>query len=321
MVITMKTNENNIMRVSEVQRERYTLIGEMGEIDAKLKGNLYNSGEYPVVGDYVEVIFNPYGDSLIEKILERKTYLSRPDRSGHADGYVKTLVEQPMAANFDYVFIVTSLNQNFNAGRIARYIAITVQGGGTPVVILSKADLCENVSGYIAEVKSVSDKTDVIAISSVTGAGMSELQKYFRSGVTIALIGSSGVGKSTMLNAIAGKEVMKTSSIREEDGKGRHTTTYRHLFKLDNGVTVIDTPGMREIGVCDIDEGIDNTFSDITDLFSQCRFSNCRHDTEPNCAVKKALEAGELNEKRWRLYQRLYDENFKAKRMKAGYRK
>ena len=317
----MITNEKNIMRVSEVQRERYTLIGEMGEIGAKLKGNLYNSGDFPVVGDYVEVIFNPYGDSLIEKILERKTYLSRPDRSGHADGYVKTLVEQPMAANFDYVFIVSSLNQNFNAGRIARYIAVTIQGGGIPVVILSKADLCDDVDKYVAEVKSVSARTDVIAISSVTGEGMSDLQKYFKSGITIALIGSSGVGKSTMLNAVAGKEVMKTSGIREDDGKGRHTTTYRHLFVLDNGVTIIDTPGMREIGVCGIDEGIDDTFSDITELFSQCRFGNCRHDTEPNCAVKKALETGKLSEKRWRLYQRLYDENFKAKRMKAGYRK
>lgn len=158
---------------------------------------------------HVEVIFNPYGDSLIEKKLERKTFLSRPDRSGHADGYVKTLIEQPMTSNFDYVFIVTSLNQNFNAGRIARYIAVTIQGGGIPVVVLSKADLCDDVDKYIAEVKSVSDKTDVIAVSSVTGQGMSELQKYFKSGVTIALIGSSGVGKSTMLNAVADREVMK----------------------------------------------------------------------------------------------------------------
>ena len=319
----MTTNEKTTltMRVSEVQRERYTLMGDMGEISARMKGTLYNSGNYPVVGDYVEVIYNPYGDSLIDSISERKSYLSRPDRSGHADGYVKTLVEQPIAANFDYVFIVTSLNQNFNIGRIARYISVTVQGGGTPVVILSKADLCFNIEDYIAEVRSVSEKTDVIAVSSVTGEGMSDLQKYFREGVTIALVGSSGVGKSTMLNAIAGKEVMKTSSIREDDGKGRHTTTHRQLFVLDNGVTIIDTPGMREIGVCDIDKGIDDTFSEITELFPLCRFSNCRHDTEPGCAVKQALEAGEISEKRWRLYQRLYDENFKAKRMKAGYRK
>lgn len=317
----MITNEKRTMRVSEVQRDRYTLIGEMGEIKARLKGNLYNSNIFPVVGDYVDVIVNPQGDSLIEKILERKTYLSRPDRSGHADGYVKTLVEQAMAANFDYVFIVTSLNRNFNAGRIARYIALTIQGGGVPVVILSKADLCDDIDKYIKEVKSVSNKADVIAISSLTGEGMSNLRRYFTSGVTIALIGSSGVGKSTMLNAVAGKEIMKTSGIREDDGKGRHTTTHRHLFMLDNGVTIIDTPGMREIGVCDIDEGIDDTFSDITELFSQCRFSNCQHNTEPDCAVKKALETGELGEKRWRLYQRLCDENFKAKRMKARCRK
>lgn len=309
------------MRVSEVQRERYTLLDDKGEIYGKLKGTLYHSRYYPVVGDYVEVSYNPYGDSLIEQIYERKTYLSRPDRSGHADGYVKTLVEQPMVANFDYVFIVTSLNQNFNIGRITRYIAITVQGGGIPVVILSKADLCEDVNKYIAEVKGISDKVAVVAISAVTGEGISDLKRYFKEGVTIALLGSSGVGKSTMLNVIAGKEVMKTSGIREEDGKGRHTTTHRQLFVLDNGITIIDTPGMREIGVCDIDDGIEDTFADIKELFSRCRFGNCRHDTELDCAIKQALQTGELNEKRWRLYLRLNQENFKAKKMKAGYRR
>lgn len=309
------------MRISEVQRERYTLIGEIGEISGKLKGNLYNSKQYPVVGDYVDITYNPQGDSIIESICERKSYLSRPDRSGHADGYVKKLVEQPIASNFDYVFIVTSLNQNFNLGRIARYIAVTIQGGGTPVVILSKADLCNDVNNYIDKVKSLSDKTDVIAISSVTGEGMENLQQYFKNSVTIVLVGSSGVGKSTMLNTIAGKEVMRASSIREDDGKGRHTTTHRHLFLLNNGVTIIDTPGMREIGVCDIDNGIDDTFYDITELFSQCRFGNCKHDTEPGYAVKQALETGKLSERRWRLYQRLNDENFRAKRKKAGYKK
>ena len=311
--------EKKILRVSEVQRDRYTLLGDTGEIYGKLKGSLYHNKQYPVVGDYVEVSCNPQGDSLIERICERRTYLSRPDRSGHADGYVKTLVEQPMAANFDYVFIVTSLNQNFNSGRIARYIAVTIQGGGVPVVILSKADLCENAEHYIAEVKGISDKTDVIAISAVTGEGMAQLQSYFKEGVTIALIGSSGVGKSTMLNAIAGKEVMKTGGIREEDGKGRHTTTHRQLFVLENGITIIDTPGMREIGVCDIDDGIEDTFSDVTELFTKCRFGNCRHDTEPDCAVKRALQTGKLSEKRWRMYVRLHQENTRAKRMKARY--
>lgn len=307
-----------IMRVSEVQRERYTLVGEAGEIYGKLKGSLYHSKQYPVVGDYVEVSRNLQGDSLIEWICDRRTYLSRPDRSGHADGYVKTLVEQPMAANFDYVFIVTSLNQNFNVGRIARYIAVTIQGGGTPVVILSKADLCGNVEQYIAEVKGISERIDVIAISAVTGEGMDKLRNYFVKGVTIALLGSSGVGKSTMLNAIAGREVMKTAGIREEDGKGRHTTTHRRLFELENGITIIDTPGMREIGVCDIDDGIEDTFSDISELFSKCRFGNCRHDTEPDCAVKRALQTGELGEKRWKMYVRLHHENFRAKKMRCN---
>ena len=167
------------------------------------------------------------------------------------------------------------------------------------------------------------NKKDIFIIMGASGCGKSSLLKVL-TGLVKPIKGEiliNGLTLNDKENPKVNEEIMKTSGIREDDGKGRHTTTYRHLFVLDNGVTIIDTPGMREIAVCGIDEGIDDTFSDITELFSQCRFSNCRHDTEPNCAVKKALETGKLSEKRWRLYQRLYDENFKAKRMKAGYRK
>lgn len=308
-------------RVSQVQRECYTLICEKGEIIGRLKGTFYKEQkEAPIVGDYVEVLWNPIGDSVIENIFPRKSYLARPDQSGHAAGYVKSLKEQAIVANFDYAFIVVSLNQNFNLNRIARYISIVLQGGGKPVVILTKADLCENVEEFCTEVRKLSEAAEVVAVSAVTGIGMEVLQQFFKKGVTIALIGSSGVGKSTLLNAIAGKEIMKVSGIREEDGRGRHTTTHRHLFVLENEVTIIDTPGMREIGVCDIDEGLENTFGDVVELISQCRFGNCRHKTEPGCAVRQALENGSLTEERWHMYMKLKTENAWAKKMKGKVR-
>lgn len=322
----MKQNNNEKIRltarVSEVQREHYILQGEKGEFGGRLKGNFYKEKtEIPVVGDYVDVLWNAQGDSLIEKIHERKSYLVRPDRCGHAEGYVKNLKEQAIVANFDYVFIVASLNQNFNVNRIARYISVVLQGGGIPVVILSKADLCENVEAYKAQVEQISDMAKVEAISALNGTGMEKLAPYLKQGVTIALIGSSGVGKSTMLNAIAGAEVMKVNQIREADGRGKHTTTHRHLFTLKNGVTIIDTPGMREIGVCDVDKGLEDTFSDVIELTKQCRFGNCNHKTEPGCAVRQALESGSLSEKRWELYTKLQNENAWAKSMKGKMRK
>ncbi len=309
-------------RVSEVQRDRYRLLCERGEIGGRLKGSFYKEQqEIPVVGDYVDMIWNPYGDSVIEKIHPRKSYIARPDRSGHAEGYVKTLKEQAIVANFDYVFITVSLNQNFNTNRIARYISIVSQTGGNPVVILTKADLCDYPEEYKEEVRKISDTTDVLIISAVTGQGMENLQPYMKDGTTIALLGSSGVGKSTLLNSIAGKEIMKVNEIREEDGRGKHTTTYRHLFTLESGVTIIDTPGMREIGICDIDEGIDNTFTDVAELISQCRFRNCTHMKEPGCAILKAIEAQELSMERWGLYQKLQGENRWAKSKKIKVKK
>ena len=222
-----------------------------------------------------------------------------------------------MVANFDYVFIVASLNDNYNFNRIARYVSITLQGGGIPVVILTKTDLCSNPGKYVREIEELSDKVKVHAVSALYGIGLDELKEYIVPRKTIAILGSSGVGKSTLVNAVVGEEVMKTSQIREDDSKGRHTTTCRQLIELPNGARIIDTPGMRELGMCDADEGIDETFEDIAELEACCRFSDCKHQTEPGCAIRAAIEDGTLSAGRYDLFKRLHNESKNSAKMKA----
>ena len=280
-----------------------------------LAGNLRYRDEFPVIGDYVEITPNPYGDSLIRNILPRKTVFCRPDRGGHADGFVKTMQVQPLIANMDYVFIITSLNRDFSVNRIARYAAMTAAGGATPVAVLTKADICPNVAEMEAQVAALSERLRVISVSSYTGFGLDRLRAFFAPGVTIALLGSSGAGKSTLINTLAGREIMQVSGIREEDSKGRHTTTHRQMIEL-NGAYLIDTPGLRELGMIDAEEGLADTFSDIAELISQCAFSDCTHRTEPGCAIRRALEDGSLSPDRWETYARLEKENSWSKEKK-----
>ena len=302
--ISTTTNTTGLGRISEIQKNSYKIryLGE--DIPAKLKGNFYemDAEGLPVVGDYVRFIHNPSGDSLIESVCERRSFLQRPDQA-------KTGVMQYMVANVDYTFIITSLNEDYSYNRIGRYVSVVLQGGSVPVVILTKSDLCSNPGRYVREVETISDKVRVHAISAIYDIGLDELREYMTPGTTICLMGSSGAGKSTLLNTLSGEDVMKTSEIRAYDSTGRHTTTHRQLIELENGVSIIDTPGMREIGMAYSEEGIDNTFSDIIELESMCRFSDCRHDTEPGCAVKAAIESGELSEERYMLYKSLSTEN------------
>ncbi len=291
-------------RISEVQKDSFKIRFLDREIPAKLKGSFYgkDAKDLPVVGDYVTFAYNPAGDSLILSVRERSSFLQRPDQA-------KTGVMQYMVANVDYTFIVTALNGDYSYNRIARYVSIALEGGSVPVVVLTESDLCTNPGRYVREVEGISENLRVHAISAIYDIGMDELKSYFVPGKTICLMGSSGAGKSTLINTVAGREVMKTAGIREDDSKGRHTTTYRQMITLDNGVCIIDTPGMREVGMAGNDKGIGETFSDILELESRCRFSDCRHETEPGCAIKAAIADGTLSRERYELYKSLGSEN------------
>ena len=301
---TDRSDQEICGRVIEVRKNGFLIDHEGREIAAKLKGSFFeeSADRLPVVGDYVSFLPVPEGESIICSVCERKNLLQRLDTA-------KTGVMQYMAANVDYCFIVTALNADYSYNRIARYASVALQGGATPVAVLTKSDLCADVASVVREVGTISDKLRVHAVSALRGIGLDELEEYFVPGTTICLMGSSGAGKSTLINAITGEEIMKTGEIRASDSKGRHTTTHRQLIRLKNGVSVIDTPGMREIAVAGAGEGVDDAFSDILELAEQCRFGNCRHDTEPGCAVKAAVARGELSEDRLRLYRALGKEN------------
>lgn len=303
MVLYLKKIEGFI---TSVQRERYEVNVEGANYYARLKVGVYYSDEqkeeFPTVGDCVELIYNSMGDSLIVKTKNRKSKFSRKDPDVGKG-------EQIIAANFDYVFIMMSLNFDFNLRRLERYITTSWQSGAQPVVVLTKADIAEDAINKIKMVRQIAEGTDVYPVSSVTGEGMDQLEKYLQPGKTIVFLGSSGVGKSTFTNYLMGREVMETKGIREGDSKGHHTTTHRQLFILNNGSRIIDTPGMRELGMWVVDDGIENSFTDVINLAKQCKFSNCTHTCEPYCEIIAALKNGKLTEARWKNYLKIMKES------------
>ncbi|MCG7381461.1 ribosome small subunit-dependent GTPase A [Paenibacillus sp. ACRRY] len=300
-------------RVTELRRERFTVMTERGEVTAVLKGTFYYGAaarvDFPCVGDFVSLHYNESGNSLIATVLPRRSKFSRADYSGHATGYTKTVLEQVVATNFDYVFILSSLNGDFNVSRIMRYLTQARQSGGQPVIILTKADLVEDYTLPLLEVTQSIPGVPVHAICSHTAMGLNELNPYLLPGKTIVFLGMSGVGKSSLLNALMEKNVMKVHAIRDVDSRGRHTTTHRQLFMLPSGTMVIDTPGMRELGLFDADEGLSTCFTDVEEWFPQCRFTDCRHQTEPGCAVLSAIADGSLSRGRWEHYLAQQHEN------------
>ena len=281
-------------RVTAVHRDRYQLFCELGECWARLKIREYHrdAAEFPTVGDWVSIRHIENGDSLILSTLPRRTVFTR-----RAAGSVP--VDQAVAANFDYVFILQSLNQDFNPNRLERYLTLSWQSGATPVVLLTKADLREDYWDFLTAAERVAMGADVHVVSAHTGQGLQRLNAYLQPGKTVVFLGSSGVGKSSLVNALAGSELMAVSGIREDDAKGRHTTTHRQLLRLPGGALVIDTPGMRELGMWETDTGLGEAFSDVEAYLGRCRFSDCSHTTEPGCAIRSAIEAGELDPGRW----------------------
>lgn len=296
--------EGTVARITSVHRERFGIAGDFGEGFARLKAKEYYAGEeiFPTVGDFVSIDYIDNGDSRILATLPRKTVFTRRE-----PGPIPK--EQAVAANFDYVFILQSLNHDFNPRRLERYLTLSWQSGATPVILLTKADLAEDYWEYLTQVERVASGVNTHVVSARTGQGLPRLNAYLQPGKTVVFLGSSGVGKSSLVNALAGKELMAVSEIREDDSKGRHTTTHRQLLMLRDRAMVIDTPGMRELGMWDVSEGLGDAFADVERFIGKCRFSDCKHETEPGCAIKRAIDAGELDISRWENYQKLKAED------------
>lgn len=304
-----------IGRISGLSREIYHIIGRYGEKNAKLKGSVFYQDakfiNYPAVGDYVVAKHIEAGDDIIYRILERSSVFTRNNPSIRN---ISMVMEQVVAANVDIVFLMLSLNQDFNLRRLERYLAVAWESGATPVIVLTKADIAEDIEDYVEQAKEIAPFVEIVAVSSHTGFGLEQLDQYLKPGETVVFLGSSGIGKSSLINALAGEEIMKVNNIRDDDDKGRHTTTSRELIQLKTGAILMDTPGMRVLGINDSMEGLSETFTDVEELAGQCRFGDCKHGNEPGCAVREAIENGTLSIGRLNSYQKLLKEAAYAKK-------
>ena len=301
-----------IARIIATHKDRYEIVCNNGQGFAKIKRGCYYDNPnsiYPTTGDFVIIEWNSTGDSMICETLKRGSSFSRTASSSDRNHELHNQHEQLVAANFDYVFIMQSLNNNFNLHRLERYLSLSWESGAIPVIILTKSDLVEKIQEYIEQVESIAFGVDVYAVSCITGYGLDSIKKYFSKGNTIVFLGSSGVGKSTLVNTLYGDNVMKTSDIREEDSRGRHTTTSRNLIMLPNGAMIIDTPGMRELGMWNAENGINKTFQDIEQYIGMCKFSDCTHTNEPGCKILEAIVNREIDQERFEQYLKLQKES------------
>lgn len=298
-------------RVLTEERGQYLVAGAAGEGPASPSGRLRHDAEldptaaWPTVGDWVAV--EPGGDGehrLIQRVLPRRTAVVRRSPTD------RRMPAQVLAANVDVVFVVTSMNADFNLRRLERYLAVAWDSGATPVVLLSKADLAGDVEGYRVAAEASAPGVEIIAVSAVSGEGLDLVRAHLGAGRTVVFTGSSGVGKSSIVNALAGEQLLDTAAIREDDARGRHTTTRRQLVRLANGL-LIDTPGLRELGVLD-GEGVSTAFGDVEALAATCRFSDCRHQSEPGCAVRAAMREGRLPTDRFEAWGKLQREAQRA---------
>jgi ribosome biogenesis GTPase len=291
-------------RVVREDRGRYRVLHPAGERAAELAGRLRHAArsraDYPAVGDWVALRNGGGGSDVIVALLPRATAFVRKVAG-------ETTEEQIVAANVDRVFVVMGLDDNYNVRRVERYLTAAWESGAAPVVVLNKSDLAEDLEAAVAEVEAVAAGARVVAVSALGRDSLEALGPWLEPGRTVALLGSSGVGKSTLVNALLGAERLATGAVREADSRGRHTTTHRELVALPGGALLIDTPGMRELQLWGDGESASAAFPEILDLAAGCRFGDCRHDTEPGCAVRAAVREGALDEGRfasWRKLQR-----------------
>lgn len=296
----------NPARVVREHGQSYQVISERGELFGQLAGRLLHGAlrrsDLPAVGDWVATEAQPEeGKATIHAVLPRKSAFSRKVPHSRTE-------EQIVAANVDSVFLVSGLDGEFNVRRIERYLTLAWDSGANPVIVLNKTDLCPDVEKPIEDLESIAVGVPIHLVSAKERQGLDTLRQYLTFGETVALLGSSGVGKSTLLNGLLGTERQPTAPVRERDGKGRHVTAHRELVFLPDGGMLIDNPGMRELQMWADHEALAETFDDISELASRCHFRDCRHDSEPGCAVQKALENGMLDAARLRSYQRLQRE-------------
>jgi len=295
-------------RVTQEHRERYIVTDGTADYEAEITGNMRytaaSRSDFPAVGDWVLMKKWDEGQAIIHSILPRKSVLKR-----QAVG--KTTEEQVIAANIDCALIVQALSNNFNINRLERYLSICYEGGIEPVLVLSKTDLCsrDDIDKALSSLKKREKQLRHILLSNVTGSGLDEINGLIRAGQTWCVLGSSGVGKSTLINRLLGREILRTGEISTSTNKGRHVTEHRELFVLENGGIIIDNPGMKELGMTDNEEGIKHTFADIIALAPGCRFPDCTHTREAGCAVLEAVEKGDIDRASYDNYLRMLKES------------
>jgi len=305
-------------RVIRVGKEIYHLNSTSGKfigtLSGKLRYSITNIADYPAIGDWVLVkMLNNRTEAVIYHILKRKSCLTRkvPVSGGKKVRYISgrkvtlggSTEEQVIAANISTIFIVIALDNTFNLKRLERFLLLAYNSGAKPVIILNKIDLCDSIEERVSDIETVAIGVDFHLISAITQEGINELKKYFLCNQTVALFGVSGVGKSTLINSFIQSDLLVTQEVRTNDNKGRHTTTWRELILLPTGGSIIDTPGIRELQIWSNLDNLEEMYDDIYSLTEKCKFNNCSHVTEPNCAIKTALNNGTLSHERFKNFQ------------------